>query len=135
MTYWLRAVSRLRPRVVWFALGTGIFCCIAVTALILAPVLSLIGTGLAFAPFVQVPVTQIIIATIGGYILVLGLLTLTGLSRNGALSWFLASTATLLCLIVSLYPLFAVAFAAVDNAGNAIPWILDWIARIRGGPT
>jgi len=133
VTFWLRTVSQQRPRAVWFAFGTGIICCLAVTIFVLAPVLSLIGTGLAFVPFIQLPVAQIVAATLGGYAFVLGLLALTGLSRNGALSWILTIVATMSCLTVSIYPLFAVAFAAVDNAGDAIPWIVDWITRIRDG--
>ncbi|MBG6215448.1 MULTISPECIES: hypothetical protein [unclassified Cryobacterium] len=103
------------------------------TILVLVPVLSLIRTGLGFAPFMRLPVAQIDVATVGGYALVLGLLALTGLSRNGAWSWILTIVATISCLTVSIYPLFAVAFAAVDNAGDAIPWIVDWITRIRDG--
>lgn len=131
MTWLVRDIYRQRSRTVWAALGTAIFGVLVIIAVILLPVLALIGSSASFAPIIAIPFTRITLVIIGGYALTAGLLILTGLSKYGVLSWVSAIAAIITSLITSIYPLFAIAFTAVDRAGDAIPWILDLISHMR----
>ncbi|WP_165068777.1 hypothetical protein [Marisediminicola senii] len=133
MSWLARDVYRRRNRGVWFALGAGVFGVVGVLVVVLLPVLALVGSSASFAPVIAIPYGRITLVIVGGYALALGLLALAGLSKYGALSWIAAIAAVTSSLIVSVYPLFAVAFTAVDTAGDVIPWILDLINDVRAG--
>lgn len=125
-----RSFPRPRPRSTWIALATGIIGCLVVFGGVLLPVLGLIGTGVPFAPFVEVPVIRIGVAVIGGYALAAGLLAVAAISRSGAVSWVSSVAAVIAALVVSLYPLLAVGLAASGEVGDAIPRVLEWIGRV-----
>ena len=126
-----RGITFHRTRGVWIAFLSGLLGCVAITLLLLAPLLSLIGTSATVIPVVAIPVARITVALIGGFALSAGLLTLSLVSRSAVLSWILATIAVALVLAVSLYPAVAVALVAVDSVGEVIPFITEWIDRIQ----
>jgi uncharacterized membrane protein len=125
---------RPRPRAVWAALVTSVVLCVLIVVGVLLPVLTLIGAadgGTAGA--LDVPVGSIAAAIAIGYVLALVLLLLVVRVRNGALAWVLGVAAVISTLVVSLWPLVAVAIAGVDQVQDLIPFIQDLIARFRPG--
>ena len=125
---------RPRPRAVWAALVTSVVLCVLIVVGVLLPVLTLIGAadgGTAGA--LDVPVGSIAAAIAIGYVLALVLLLLIVKVRNGALAWVLGVAAVISTLVVSLWPLVAVALAGVDQVQDLIPFIQDLIARFWPG--
>ena len=125
---------RPRPRAVWAALVTSVVICLLIVVGVLLPVLTLIGAadgGTAGA--LDVPVGSIAAAIAIGYVLALLLLLLIVKVRNGALAWVLGVAAVISTLVVSLWPLVAVAIAGVDQVQDVIPFIQDLIARAWPG--
>jgi uncharacterized membrane protein len=125
---------RPRPRAVWAALVTSVVLCVLIVVGVLLPVLTLIGAadgGTAGA--LDVPVGSIAAAIAIGYVLALVLLLLVVRVRNGALAWVLGVAAVISTLVVSLWPLVAVAIAGVDQVQDLIPFIQDLISRFRPG--
>ena len=125
---------RPRPRAVWAALVTSVVLCGLIVVGVLLPVLTLIGAadgGTAGA--LDVPVGSIAAAVAIGYVLALLLLLLIVKVRNGALAWVLGVAAVISTLIVSLWPLVAVAIAGVDQVQDVIPFIQDLVARFWPG--
>lgn len=110
-----------RARSVWFALGTGVVAVILVAVVVLIPLLTLIDTASGAAWFV--PFATITFVVFAGYLLSAGLLALTARTRRGALAWILAVAATVAALVVSVYPVVAVAIAATEQAGDVVPFI------------
>jgi hypothetical protein len=126
-------VSRPRPRAVWAAAISGVVLVVLVVVGVLIPILGLIGAADgATVGALNVPVGSIIAALLVGYLLALLLLLGCVRSRNGALSWVLAVAAVISALLVSLWPLLAVAIAGVDQASDIIPFIQDLIGRVTG---
>lgn len=134
MPLFSRATSsslRRRPRAVWAALATGVVVAALVVLGVLLPILTLIGAADgATAGALDVPVGGIVAAIAIGYVLALLLLLLITRVRNGALAWVLAVAAVISTLLVSLWPLVAVAIAGVDQAQDIIPFIQDLIERV-----
>jgi hypothetical protein len=125
---------RPRPRAVWAALVTSAVLCVLIVVGVLLPVLTLIGAadgGTAGA--LDVPVGSIVAAIAIGYVLALVLLLLIVKVRNGALAWVLGVAAVISTLVVSLWPLVAVAIAGVDQVQDLIPFIQDLITRFWPG--
>jgi hypothetical protein len=125
---------RPRPRAVWAALATSAVLCVLIVVGVLLPVLTLIGAadgGTAGA--LDVPVGSIVAAIAIGYVLALVLLLLVVKVRNGALAWVLGVAAVISTLVVSLWPLVAVAIAGVDQVQDLVPFIQDLIARFWPG--
>jgi uncharacterized membrane protein len=125
---------RPRPRAVWAALVTSVVLCVLIVVGVLLPVLTLIGAadgGTAGA--LDVPVGSIAVAIASGCVLALVLLLLVVRVRNGALAWVLGVAAVISTLVVSLWPLVAVAIAGVDQVQDLIPFIQDLIARFWPG--
>ena len=125
---------RPRPRAVWAALVTSAVLCVLIVVGVLLPVLTLIGAadgGTAGA--LDVPVGSIVAAIAIGYVLALVVLLLIVKVRNGALAWVLGVAAVISTLVVSLWPLVAVAIAGVDQVQDLIPFIQDLIARFWPG--
>ncbi len=125
---------RPRPRAVWAALVTSVVLCLLIVVGVLLPVLTLIGAadgGTAGA--LDVPVGSIAAAVAIGYVLALLLLLLIVKVRNGALAWVLGVAAVISTLVVSLWPLVAVAIAGVDQVQDVIPFIQDLVARFWPG--
>jgi uncharacterized membrane protein len=125
---------RPRPRAVWAALVTSVVLCVLIVLGVLLPVLTLIGAadgGTAGA--LDVPVGSIAAAIAIGYVLALVLLLLVVRVRNGALAWVLGVAAVISTLVVSPWPLVAVAIAGVDQVQDLIPFIQDLIARFWPG--
>ncbi|KPG88933.1 hypothetical protein [Frigoribacterium sp. RIT-PI-h] len=125
---------RPRPRAVWAALVTSVVICVLIVVGVLLPVLTLIGAadgGTAGA--LDVPVGSIAAAIAIGCVPALVLLLLVVKVRNGALAWVLGGAAVISTLVVSLWPLVAVALAGVDQVQDLIPFIQDLIARFWPG--
>ncbi|MGY3263485.1 membrane protein YdbS with pleckstrin-like domain [Frigoribacterium sp. 2355] len=125
---------RPRPRAVWAALVTSVVLCVLIVVGVLLPVLTLIGAadgGTAGA--LDVPVGSIVAAIAIGYVLALVVLLLIVKVRNGALAWVLGVAAVISTLVVSLWPLVAVAIAGVDQVQDLIPFIQDLITRFWPG--
>jgi uncharacterized membrane protein len=125
---------RPRPRAVWAALVTSVVLCVLIVVGVLLPVLTLIGAadgGTAGA--LDVPVGSIAAAIAIGCVLALALLLLVVRVRTGALAWVLGVAAVISTLVVSLWPLVAVAIAGVDQVQDLIPFIQDLIARFWPG--
>ncbi|MBD8139706.1 hypothetical protein IFT36_03995 [Frigoribacterium sp. CFBP 13605] len=125
---------RPRPRAVWAALVTSAVLCVLIVVGVLLPVLTLIGAadgGTAGA--LDVPVGSIVAAIAIGYVLALVVLLLIVKVRNGALAWVLGVAAVISTLVVSLWPLVAVAIAGVDQVQDLIPFIQDLITRFWPG--
>ncbi|WP_249407983.1 hypothetical protein [Frigoribacterium sp. CFBP 8759] len=125
---------RPRPRAVWAALVTSAVLCVLIVVGVLLPVLTLIGAadgGTAGA--LDVPVGSIVAAIAIGYVLALVVLLLIVKVRNGALAWVLGVAAVISTLVVSLWPLVAVAIAGVDQVQDLIPFIQDLVTRFWPG--
>lgn len=125
---------RPRPRAVWAALVTSVVICLLIVVGVLLPVLTLIGAadgGTAGA--LDVPVGSIAAAIAIGYVLALLLLLLIVKVRNGALAWVLGVAAVVSTLVVSLWPLVAVALAGVDQVQDVVPFVQDLVARFWPG--
>ncbi|SMG19483.1 hypothetical protein [Agreia pratensis] len=120
-----------RPRSVWFALGAGVIVTVIVATVVLVPVIGLVASAAASAPLVDFPVGAMIVTVVGGYALAAGFLALILRIRRGALAWICSVAAVIAALIVSLYPLAAGAIAAADQAGEAIPTIVEWVGRLQ----
>lgn len=125
------STGRRRPRAVWVAVATGSALVVVTVAAVLIPILTLIGTADgATVGALDVPVGAIVIALLIGYGLALVLLLIAARVRNGPLAWILAVSAVVSTLAVSVWPLFAVAAAGVDQASDIIPFIQDLIHRV-----
>jgi hypothetical protein len=101
---------------------------------VLIPVLTLIGAadgGTAGA--LDVPVGRIVAAIAIGYVLALVLLGLVVTVRNGPLAWILGVAAVVSTLLVSLWPLVAVAIAGVDQVQDVVPFIQDLVRQYVPG--
>lgn len=122
-----------RPRAVWAALITGVVLCVAIVAGILLPVLGLIGAADATTiGALRVPVGAITASIVISYLIGLGFLALTFVSRIGALAWITAVAAVIATLVGSIWPLVATAFASVGQVQDVIPFIQDLIGQITG---
>jgi hypothetical protein len=125
---------RPRPRAVWAALITSTILCLVIVVGVLIPVLTLIGAadgGTAGA--LDVPVGGIVAAIAIGYVLALVLLALIVAVRNGPLAWILGVAAVVSTLLVSLWPLVAVAIAGVDQVQDVVPFIQDLVRQYVPG--
>jgi hypothetical protein len=120
-----------RPRSVWFALGTGVIVTVVVATVVLVPVIGLVASAAAAAPFVDFPFGAMIVAVVGGYALAAGFLALILRVRRGALAWICAVAAVIAASIVSIYPLAASAIAAANQAGETIPTVVEWVGRLQ----
>jgi hypothetical protein len=128
------STRRPRPRAVWAALITSTIVCLLIVVGVLIPVLTLIGAadgGTAGA--LDVPVGGIVAAIAIGYILALVLLALIVAVRNGPLAWILGVGAVVSTLLVSLWPLVAVAIAGVDQVQDVVPFIQDLVRQYVPG--
>ncbi|MGK9148492.1 hypothetical protein KXS11_12770 [Plantibacter flavus] len=122
---------RARPRAVWAAALTGLLFVLLVVMGVLLPILGLIGAADgATVGVLDVPVGSIAGALLIGYVLASLFLFLSFRSRNGAVSWVLSVAAVVSALLVSLWPIVAVAIAGVDQSQDIIPFIQDLIARV-----
>ncbi|NQX26660.1 hypothetical protein HQQ81_04755 [Microbacteriaceae bacterium VKM Ac-2854] len=120
-----------KPRAAWAALITGVVLVVLIVIGVLLPILTLIGAADgATAGALDVPVGGIAAALAIGYVLALVLLLLCLRARNGAVAWVLAVAAVIAALLVSLWPIIAVAVAGVDQAQDIIPFIQDLIQRV-----
>lgn len=131
-----RATSSRRPRAraVWWALGTGVVLCLVIVGGVFLPILGLVGAADAgTAGALDVPVGSIAGAAVIGFLLALAFLALILVTRNGALAWILAVAAIVSTLLVSVWPLPAVAFAGVDQVQDVIPFIQDLISKYWPG--
>jgi hypothetical protein len=98
--------------------------------LVLGPVLGLVGTATSLGPVLQVLGVAIAVAIVVGFLVAIGCVVLAGIARRAWLSWTLVVAAWVASLVGSIWPLVATAGAAVDRAGEVIPWILDLIQQV-----
>ncbi|RFA08193.1 hypothetical protein B7R54_02380 [Subtercola boreus] len=122
---------RRRSRAVWAALITGVVLCILIVAGVLLPVLGLIGAADATTiGALNVPVGAIIASIVISYLVALGFLALTFVSRIGALAWIAATAAVIATLVGSVWPLVATALSSVSQIENVIPFIQQLITQV-----
>jgi hypothetical protein len=96
----------------------------------LVSVAALIGSGDGLtAGALVVPMGRIVLVVAVGYLIALALLVLALRSGSPVQAWVCALLAVVIALVVSIYPLVATASAAVDQARDIVPWILDLIRR------
>lgn len=133
----VRSGSRLRgsgtPRNTWVALIVGVIGVLLIAGVVLGPVIGLIAaadgaTGTAL----DVPVGRIVLALLIALVVVIALLVAAARSRRTPVPWIFVALAGLVALGASVYPLIAVAFSAVDQARDVVPFIQDLIARFGG---
>jgi hypothetical protein len=128
------STRRPRPRAVWAALITSAILCLVIVVGVLIPVLTLIGAADGgTAGVLDVPVGGIVAAIAIGYVLALVLLALIVAVRNGPLAWILGVAAVVTTLLVSLWPLVAVAIAGVDQVQDVVPFIQDLVRQYVPG--
>lgn len=97
---------------------------------LLISVIALIGSGDGLtAGTLVVPVGRIVVVVGLGYLIALALLVLALRSRSGVQAGLCVAVALVVAYGVSIYPLFATASAAVDQARDIVPWILDLLRR------
>lgn len=97
---------------------------------LLVSVLALIGSGDGLtAGALVVPVGRIVVVVGLGYLIALALLVLALRAGSPVQAWLCVAVALVVAYGVSVYPLFATASAAVDQARDIVPWILDLIRR------
>ena len=90
-----------------------------------------LGNGLlVLGPVLQIPAGGITIAVIVGFLVAIACVVLAGIARYPWLSWTFVVSAWVASLIASVWPLIATANAAVDRAGDVIPWIVDLIQQV-----
>ncbi|WP_440709421.1 hypothetical protein [Herbiconiux sp. YIM B11900] len=122
-----------RPRSVWAAFITSTVICLLILLGVLLPILGLIGTADgSTAGALDVPVGQIALAILIGYLLALVLLAICLRLRNGAAAWVIGVAAVISTLSVSVWPLVITAIAGTDQARGLLPAIQDLIARFTG---
>ena len=103
---------------------------VVLAVLTLISVAALIGSGDGLtAGALVVPMGRIVLVVAIGYLIALVLLLLALRSGSPVQAWICALLAVVLAFGVSIYPLFATASAAVDQARDVVPWILDLIRR------
>ncbi|MFB2557431.1 hypothetical protein [Herbiconiux liangxiaofengii] len=138
MTTWLSRGTRSwgsgrRPRAVWAAFVTAAVLVALVVAGVLLPVLGLIGAAAGgTGGTLRIPVGQIAVALAIGYGLALLLLVLCIRRRNGVLAWILGVAAIVAVLVVSVWPLVAVAISGASQAQDVIPQIQQIITQFSG---
>ena len=124
-------LRRRRPRAVWAACITSGALVVLVVLGVLLPILGFIGAAdAATAGVLRVPVGGIAGALAVGYLLALVLLLLCARRRNGAVAWVLGVAAVISALLVSVWPIVAVALSGVGQVQDVIPFIQDLIARV-----
>ncbi|MFB2582797.1 hypothetical protein ACEXQD_16240 [Herbiconiux sp. P15] len=127
---WLRST---RPRTVWAAFLTSLVVCLLVVVGVLLPVLGLIAAADgSTAGALDVPVGQIVLAILIGYVLALVLLVLAVRVRRGAVAWVLGVAAVISTLLVSIWPIVVTAIAGADQARDVIPIIQQIIGQVTG---
>jgi hypothetical protein len=86
------------------------------------------GDGLTAGALI-VPLGRIVVVVGLEYLIAVVLLILAVRSPSVARAWISALAAAVIALGVSVYPLFATAASAVDQAQDIVPWV---IGLIRG---
>ena len=106
---------------------------VLVLGAVLAPVLATIGSAdAASAGALDVPVGRIVAVGVLGLLVVLALGVGLVRTSNVGVAWALAVVVLVVTLIVSLYPLFATANAALQQGRDFIPWVTGLVAQLRG---
>lgn len=126
-----RSTGRRRPAAAWAPLTASALLVVAVLLGVLLPVLTLIGAadGLT-AGVLDVPAGSIAIAVVIGFGLAAVLLLLCFRARSGPTAWVLGVAAVVSALLVSLWPLVAVALAGVDQVQDVVPFLQRLIGRV-----
>lgn len=57
-----------RPRTVWFAPGTGFVVSVLIVAVVLLPLLGLIGASVGAVWFIHLPIARITVTVLAGYL-------------------------------------------------------------------
>ena len=122
-----------RPRAVWAAFVTSLVICIVIVVGVLLPVLGLVAAADgSTAGALNVPVGQIVLALLVGYLLALALLVVAVRVRRGAVAWVLGVAAVVSTLLVSVWPIVVTAIAGADQARDVIPTLQQIIGQITG---
>lgn len=119
-----------RPRGALVATAVGALG-VVLAAVLLIGVATLIGSGDGLtAGALVVPVGRIVGVVALGYAVALIGVVLAVRSGSVARSWLSATMAVVVALGVSVYPLVATASAAVDQARDVVPWIIDLLRSV-----
>ncbi|GAA3695264.1 hypothetical protein GCM10022204_08810 [Microlunatus aurantiacus] len=103
---------------------------VVLAVVLLISVAALIGSGDGLtAGTLVVPVGRIVVVVALGYLVALALLVRALRSGSSVQAWLSVGVAVVVAFGVSVYPLVATASAAVDQARDIVPWILDLIRR------
>lgn len=122
-----RYAGAARTRGAVVAAAVGILGVLLALALLIG-VVTLIGSGDGLtAGTLVVPVGRIVGVVALGYAVALIALVLTVRSGSAVRAWICAVAAVLVAVGVSVYPLVATASAAVDQARDIVPWIIDLV--------
>ena len=119
---------RIPTRLVAAAVGAVLV--IGNALLVLGPVLGLVGAAASVGPVLQIPYGLITLSIVVGFLVAILCVVLAGISRRAVPSWVLVVSAWIASLIGSVWPIVVTANAAVDRAGDVVPFIVDLIGRI-----
>ncbi|MFC7431580.1 MULTISPECIES: hypothetical protein [unclassified Agrococcus] len=123
------ARRRIPPRLI--AAAVGAILVVGNGLLVLGPVMGLVGAAGSVVPgALQIPVGQIAIAIVVGFLVAAGCVVVAGVARYPWLSWTFVVAAWVSSLIGSIWPIVVTANAAVDRVGDIIPFITELISRI-----
>jgi len=128
------STRRPRPRGVWIALAVGVVLLLVVVGAVTVPVLGLIAAADAStAGVLDVPVGQIVVALLLGTVVTLALLAAVVPTRRTWVAVTLVVLALLVAVVASVWPLFAVALAGVDQAQDVWPFVQGLVTRYWPG--
>ncbi|MFJ3379528.1 MFS transporter permease [Curtobacterium sp. NPDC090217] len=140
MTVWSgrsgRRFGRERPpraRGVWIATVVGVVLVLLLFVGAFLPLVGFLvgvtGTTVGLVPF---PVVRVTLVTVLGGIVVLALLILAVTRRRSVAAWVPVVLAVIVAVVVTVYPLFAVAIGSADRAGDIGPVITDLVRQFTG---
>ena len=122
-----------RPRGVRIPQVVGGTVVLVVVVAVVLPVWALIGsTDAAVGGAVDVPVGPIVLVSVLGLLVVVGLGVGLVRTNSPAVAWCLVVAVGLVALAAGLYPLLATAQSAVDQGRAFVPWLTDLTVRLRG---
>ena len=112
------------------AAAIGVVLVLANGLLVLGPVLGLVGAAASVGPVLQMPYGAIVASIAIGFLVAAGCVALAVVARRAWLSWTSVVAAWIASLLGSTWPIVATANAAVDRAGDVIPFIIELIGTV-----
>ena len=122
-----------RPTGVRVALIVAVVGVLLVLGAVVAPVWGVIGSAdAASAGALDVPVGRIVLVSLLGVVLVVGLGVGLALTYRSGVAWALAAVIVVVALVAGVYPLFATASSAVEQGREFVPWVTGVVRALRG---